>query len=159
MVKMRLALFGCLLALVACGKDSPTAPTPTPTPPPAPTTSVLSVAVTPSPIVATGSGPYTASFTVTVTETGGMTANINNLNCTLRNSTTGVEVGTLSWNPVDITQRAGSNTVLANGKLAIPLGVIYVLSYGGRQATLTVVVQAADSAGHQFNLTATVPVV
>jgi hypothetical protein len=152
------ALAIMLLAFTSCGGSNP-APTPTPT---APTAGVFTVTETPNPIIATGGTQgfqFTAAFTLTVTESAGLGGNVSFVNVTLRNATTGVEVGTIQFNPVDIAARAGSSHIAARGTLSIPLSVVYTLALGGRQATTTIAVQIGDDAGHVSNQLLTVPIV
>jgi hypothetical protein len=123
----------------------------------------LTVSASPNPIIA-GAGysiyPYSAVFTLTVAESAGMGANINYVNVTLRNATTGVELNTINFSATDIINKAGSNHVAGRGTLTVPnMGMYYSLSYGGRQATMTIAVQMQDDAGHTTNQVLTVPVV
>jgi len=81
------------------------------------------------------------------------------VNLTLRNATTGVELNTLQYNPTDITNRASTNHVAAKGTLNIPFSILYTLSLGGRQATLTIAIQLKDDFGHTDNQTVNVNIV
>lgn len=146
-----------VMALAGCGGggSSPTAP--------APTAAVLSVTENPNPIIA-GQGAQgfalSAIFNVVVTESAGIGANVNFVNVTLRDATTGVEVGTVNLGANQIVQDAGSNHVPAKGTLTIPnFAILYTLPLGGRQATLTIALQMQDDAGNVVNRTLTVPVV
>jgi hypothetical protein len=155
----RLLLLAAALAIAGCGSSSsPSAPSA----PPAPTTAIYSVSVAPNPIIA-GAGSQgfqnSAQFTVTVTESAGVSGNVAFVNVTLRNATTGVELNTLQYNPTDITNRASTNHVAAKGTLNIPIGIVYTLSLGGRQATLTVAIQMKDDFGHTDNETVNVNIV
>jgi hypothetical protein len=149
------ALAVTLLAFTGCGgKDDPTAPTPT--------AAVFNVTQSPNPIIAgTGSQgfQYTAAFTISVTESAGVGGNVNFVNVTLRNVTTGVELNTVNFTATDVFNRAGTNHIAAKGTLNIPLSVIYSLALGGRQATMTIAVQIGDDAGHTTNQSFTVSVV
>lgn len=137
-----------IAATVGCGGgSSPTAPSPV--------RAQWNVTASPSPIIAGGGGygyQYSADFTVTVKETsGGVGGNVNFVNATIRNDTTGVELGTINFSATEIIDQAGSNHVAARGTLNIPLGFYYTLAWGGRQATLTIAIQLADDRGNVTN--------
>lgn len=145
------------VVLPACGggssSSSPSAPTAVATPVPV-ARSIVTVVVSPNPIVA-GPGAqgflFSANFTVAIAETAGLACNLNLINVTLRNATTGVELNTITFNVNDIIARSGGNFVAANGTRSVPLGINYTLSGGGRQAAVTVAVQAIDGRGNTIN--------
>ena len=117
---------------------------------------------TPNPVIAgTGSQgfQFTVAFNLTVTESAGVGGNVNFVNVTLRNTTTGLELNTINFNATDVLNRAGTNHIAGRGTLNIPLSVVYTLALGGRQATMTIAVQFGDDAGHLTNQTLTVPIV
>ncbi len=159
---MRYATLALALSLPGCGGSSPAAPT-GPPPTTLPRMSAVTASVSPSPLVAEPSANpgfmWALRFSVTITETAGLACNVNLVNWTLRNATTGVELNTLTWNPAEITARAGTNHVPARGSLTIPLAVVYTLSGGGRQGAGTVAAQVIDANGNTVNATATVSVV
>ncbi len=153
-----------VIVLPSCGgKDSPSAPS-TPAPPPAPTRAVITVSIVPSPIVATATNdatfPLRAGWTTVITETAGLAANVNLVNVTNRDVTTGLEFNTLTYTVADV-QRAtgGANFIAARGTLNVPLSFVYRGSFGGRQLNSTITVQVIDGLGNQVNASATVPVI
>lgn len=150
---MRRALFSCLLLYGGCGSASaPISPTHTAMPA---SPVVLALAVDPSPVVSAdqpgSASPLAAAWTVIVTVRGGVGGNVNFINATLRDATSGAEAepsGIVSLGPGDIIALAGTNHVAPGGSLAVPQGLQYDLPSGGRHGTLRVAVQFSDDGGH-----------
>jgi len=151
----RLICLAILGLSVGCGGYGPTTPS-------APTAAVFVITETPNPIVASAGSngfQFAAVFSLAIVESAGMGGNVNFINVTLRDTTTGGE-GTHNFSANAIIASAGTNHIAARGTLNIPnLGVFYTLPLGGRQATMTIVVQLGDDAGHTTNQTATVQIV
>ena len=164
----RIAIVLALTCSVAigCGDEkSPTAPSSQ-----SATTADITVTVSPNPVIASACTPTTclsgfdfaALFTVQISETAGVGGNVNFVNVTLRNTTTGIEIGTVNVGADEVIRRVptATNHVNARGSLSIVnLGVTYRLTGGGRQGTLTVTVQFTDDRGNQINRLVNVPVV
>jgi len=165
-VRSRIAIVLALTCSVAlgCGGDkSPTAPSSQPT------TADITATVSPNPVIASACTPttcttgfaFSAVFNLQISETAGVGGNVNFVNVTMRDSTTGAEIGTINFGADEVIRRASTatNHVNARGSLSIVnLGVNYRLSGGGRQGTLTVAVQFTDDRGNQINRVVTVPV-
>lgn len=166
----KLSALGLLavLSLPACGGSSPSAPA---TPPSTLASRGVFVATaSPNPIIAQDCTPalcgestnrYAAVTAVTVAESAGLGGNIDFINVTLRNATTGVEPNTLNYGADEIARRAGgTNHVQGSGSLTVKdIGALYTLALGGRQATMTIAVQVTDDRANRSNLIVTVLVV
>jgi hypothetical protein len=146
------ALLLSLACAAACGNSSSPA---APSTPPTPTTAVYAMAASPNPIVASPDPfgfQYMATFTATVTETAGVSGNIDTLIVTLHESQTNLDRFTIGFNPSDIQNRAGTNHIGAKGTLDVPISLHYNLTGSGRQATLIVGIILVDDFGHRINL-------
>jgi len=130
------------------------------------TIAVIAVTVTPSPIIARDCTPAICSpgykflieCTVRVEESAGLGGNVDLVNVTLRNATTGIEINTVNYGSAEISQRAGSNHVASRGSISFGLGEQYFLALGGRQATMTLTLQFTDDRGNKINKIVTVQV-
>jgi hypothetical protein len=161
---------GILAALPSCGGSSPSAPV-GPPPTTLPSQGSFTASFSPSPIIAQDCTPalcgsstnrFLATGALTITESAGLAGNVDFVLLTLRNATTGVELTPVTYTANDMISRSstGSNHIPANGSITIrPLGIIYTLSFGGRQGTLTYAIQVTDDRGNRHNLVVTVQVV
>lgn len=145
---------------VSCGNgSSPASSTPAP---PAPTQAAITVSVSPNPVIAQPSTDpnydWEADWSVNFRETAGVGFNVDFINATLRNSTTGGDVGTLNFGAATIIRAAGTNHVNGLGSLSVPQGVVYTLAFGGRQGVVTIVAQCTDERGNVMNVSGQVAV-
>ncbi|MEQ1759499.1 MAG: hypothetical protein ABL986_14355 [Vicinamibacterales bacterium] len=152
----------CLAGIGCGGNDSPTAPSAQ-----TPTAAAITATVIPNPVIAIACTPTTcaaglefiASLSVQISETAGLGGNVDFVNVTMRNATTGAEIGTLNYGADELIRRASTNHVNARGSLTIPnVGIVYRLAGGGRQGTVTVAVQFTDDRGNRLNQIISVPV-
>jgi hypothetical protein len=134
-MRVLVASLGVISLVSACGGgSSPTIPTM----PPQPTAGAFTASVAPNPIIAQDCTPakcgnegYQFFFdsTVTVTESAGRGGNVDFINVTMRNDTTGIELKTYNFTANDVIKYAGANHVNGMGKLTIPnSGLIYRLA-------------------------------
>jgi hypothetical protein len=137
----------CLVALIAmpsCG-SSPVAPS-------TGTRSVITLTVSPSPIVAAITntvGPvYTATWTTTLTESGGVGAGVTLVKASVFDNASGKLAASTTYDDKDLLVFVGKNRVEANGTLVVPLQVSYILSTLDRAASLTVTTTAKDDKGN-----------
>lgn len=151
----RVTALSVAMALTACGgggSSSPTASTPAPTPAPQASRSVLSVTVVPNPLIATATGdptyPWQIEYEVTIRETAGLACNINRLQMSFRNNTTGIEFGTETYDPNYFNAYLGGNHVPAFGSKTVKDGWRYRLAFGGKQMTIYVAAEAIDARGN-----------
>jgi len=110
----------------------------------------VALAVTPDPIIATASDDaefeWMATYTVTLTESGGLGGTISAIGATLNEASGGIEVITDG----ELTRSTGngpSDRLEAGGTAAIEFVTYYTLPGGGREALIDVTVQVQDDDG------------
>lgn len=157
-----------VLLLNGCGGDESTSPSggASPSPSPSPVTVTVS-GVTASGDTATAtpsSDPaytWSATFTVTLTETAGVAATVRSLAANLQQAAGGIVITP----PAGLSEKfrfnvnAGTNALAASGTLPIDFEFFYTLPNGGRQAKITITFSLSDANGAQIQVTATVNVV
>src|SRR5262249_31903462 len=115
-----LTMIGALLVASGCGGDKAT-----PTMPSVPTQASITVTVSPNPSTASTCSPpcvaskgssyqFRVTGTLTIQETAGVSGNVDS-----------IVSGSLTYTPVDVTQRSGTNHVAARGSLVFPLAFVY----------------------------------
>lgn len=117
--------------------------------------SYVTQAVTPSPVTAqaatSGTYQYTASFTVTLSEQGGVGVTLTDVAATV------YEVGDSgSYTAVDgsnsmVSLTLPTNRIEANGTLVLPWTVAYTLPGGGRRAAVRVALSFVDDHRYYFS--------
>lgn len=156
-----------VLLLNGCGGDESTSPTDaTPSPSPSPVTVTVS-GVTASGDTATAtpsSDPaytWSATFTVTLTETAGVAATVRSLAANLQQAAGGIVITP----PAGLSEKfrfnvnAGTNALPASGALPLDFEFFYTLPNGGRQALVTVTFNLVDANGAQITVSTQVKVV
>ena len=150
------AFAGLLCFLPSCGGSNATSSTPTPIQTPAASQATITVVASPNPITATActstscaeGWQWHINGNVTVTETAGVSGNVNYVNLTfLRGGYVG---NTVNYGADYIGQRLGTNHVGARGKLTIPIGYVFRTGDGGSDILLNVKVDFTDDRGHEL---------
>lgn len=115
----------------------------------------VTLSVTPNPIVAVITntlGPtYTATWTLKMTESGGVGGNVQLMRASVFDDASGVLVGATNYDSNDLVVFVGKNRLDASGTLEIPLQVSYVLSTLNRAATLTMLTTMKDDNGNNVD--------
>lgn len=136
------------IGVPACGNDSPTAP-PAPPPTTLPSRSAITITADPNPVIAgpggTGSNgvsyPFSARWTLVITETAGLPCNVNRVLISFFPT----DDSAIEYNPADITRLAGTNFVAASGSLRVPISILYRGSASSRLATFVSTVEVIDA--------------
>jgi hypothetical protein len=155
-----------VLALPACEylKKDPT----TPTASPSPAAAALAIGVAPDPLKILWVCPVSDTYcygsldsTVTVTETAGVGARLDNVDFTVRDSVLGIALTTLHLSGADVRAKAGTDRIDAMGKLAVrPIVEGYPVRNNVPRPSIVIdiAVQATDDLGHVVSQTKRVPV-
>jgi hypothetical protein len=126
--------------LPACGSSSTTAATAT--------RAVLAITVNPNPVIVTRSAnpafDYDAQWTVVLTETAGLGADVNFVDSAFFDPATGIQVAQNDLDSSDLLVLTGSKHIPPKGTLSVQQTVSYTLPSRGRSALLTVNVQLKD---------------
>jgi hypothetical protein len=140
-----LLCLAALAALSACGSSSPTTPS-------TGLRSIITLTVAPNPIVSTITNPlgpvYTATWIVTLTESGTVGGVVQSVKATVFDNASGHLVASTAYDDKDLIVFVGKNRIEASGTLAVPLQVSYVLSTVDRAASLTVTTVVKDDKGN-----------
>ena len=153
-----------VLALGGCGGGStPTTPTASPTPSTAPviTFTLKPAEGAPSETSTDPGYQYSASFTLTLTETAGVAVLIRSVNANLQQASGGIVVTP----PAGLSEafryqiRSPGNQVAANGSISIDFTFYYTLPQPGQEALVTVNFTVVDTAGNVYTQTTQVKVV
>jgi outer membrane protein assembly factor BamB len=118
----------------------------------------LTLKIEPRPVTA-GPGPTTphsAHWQVVLTESGGVGGNVNFINATLRDRSSGARPmpgSGLALAAPDLVARIGTSRVEAQGSLTLDESVDYALASGGEAVTVTVAAQSSDDNGHVVTAT------
>ena len=104
---------------------------------------------------------WSATFTVTLTETAGVATTVRSLAATLQQAAGGIIITPPSGlaESYRYNVRAGTNQLGANGTLPLDFDFFYTLPNGGRQALVTITFTLVNANGAQSQLVATVNVV
>ena len=164
MLRRTMAVAGAVaaLTLAACGGDSTTTPTATPTPAPAP---VITIVASPSEAAATPSADpgyqWTASFSVTLTESAGVALTVRSVNVNVQQAAGGIVVTP----PTGLSEafryqiKSPGNRLPGNGTLTLDVTVLYTLPQPGQEALTTVSFTLVDDSGTVGTQTTQVKVV
>lgn len=144
MDRTRPALLAALAALSAstgCGNmNSPSGAGP-----------LINAVVSPSPVVAQPSADtaftWSAQFTLTLTDSGGVGSTVTALTATGYEVVGGIVTATLGTGSARIDLDAPSTRIQANGSLVLGYTVYYTLPGGGRTALVRIAVGYTDDAG------------
>lgn len=155
-----------VLLLNGCGGDEATTPTSEPSPSASPVTVTVS-GVTASGDTATArpssDSAYTwsASFTVTLTETSGVAATVRSLAANLQQAAGGIVITPPAGQSEQFrfNVNAGTNALAASGTLPLDFEFFYTLPNGGRQAKITINFNLVDANGAQITVLTEVKVV
>ncbi len=131
-------LAGALLA-PGCGSGNPTIPDVT--------RAVIDVSVEPNPIAGTQDEltfAVTATFTITVKETGGLGGEIAFISSAVYEPATGRQVALNYYDSTDLLVYQGAKRIEPLGQLVVPQSMSYVLSDQTKAADLVVTVQFKD---------------
>ncbi len=133
-----------LAPLASCG-SSPTTPS-------TGAIAIVTLTVAPDPITAVITntfGPtYTATWTLTMTETGAVGGTVQLMRASVFDNETGKLVAATNYDSSDLLVFVGKNRLEASGTLAIPLQVSYILSTLKREATLHLFTSVKDDKGN-----------
>jgi hypothetical protein len=133
-----------LAVLASCG-SSPTTPS-------TGLRAIVTLSVTPNPITAVitnAFGPtYTATWTLTMTESGAVGGTVQLMRASVFDNVTGNLVAATNYDSSDLLVFVGKNRLEAGGTLEVPLQVSYVLSTLDRAATLTILTSVKDDNGN-----------
>lgn len=103
---------------------------------------------------------YRGTTTLRVSESGGVGGQLNLVSVTLPSSLNGEDMGTFTYEAVDITSLAGTTRVNAMSVLDVPdVTMLYRFTAGGRVGTATYRVRFTDDKGNVQELSITVPFV
>jgi hypothetical protein len=163
------ALTALLLPACGGGSTNPTAAAA----PVTPARADIVVTADPNPVIAeecrtaannvcgTSTNQFVATTAITIREAAGLGGNVNFINVTLRDVTTGIAGNTLNYGADEVARRAGgTNHINALGSLTVRnVGVVYTLPFNGREATMTITVSFGDDKGNTINNVITVRVV
>jgi hypothetical protein len=156
MVSRRTALVvAALIASLApaCGSSTPTIG--------AGSRSIIRVTVDPNPVppvqnVLTGS--VSAAYKITLTELGGLGAEVVFVSSSVYDKSTGTQVALNYFDSADLLVFVGENRIEANGTLDIPQTTSYLLPDLSVDATMTVSVQVKDDHDNVINQSLLVPI-
>ena len=118
----------------------------------------LALTIEPRPVTA-GPGPTTphsAHWRVVLTESGGVGGNVNFVNATLRDPSSGARPmpgSGLALAAPELVARTGASRIEALGRLTLDETVDYGLASGGQAVTVTIAVQFSDDNGHVVTAT------
>lgn len=149
LARLSRALFcvAALAPLVSCG-SSPTTPS-------TGAIAIVTLAVAPNPITAVITntfGPtYTATWTLTMTESGAVGGTVQLMRASVFDNATGTLVAATNYDSNDLLVFVGKNRLEANGTLAVPLQLSYILSTLDRAATLTMLTTVKDDRGNNVD--------
>ena len=136
-----------ILPFASCG-SSPTTPS-------TGIAAIVTLTVTPNPItsvITNTLGPtYTATWTTTMTESGGVGGLVTLVQATVFDDATGKQVASTSYDSNDLLVFVGKNRLEASGILQVPLQVSYGLTTLNRAATLTIFTTVKDDKGFTAN--------
>lgn len=164
----RAALPLLVVMLNGCGGNDSTSPSSTasPSPSPSPVTATISgvtasentAEAAPSPDAAY---KWSATFTVTLTETAGVAATVRSLSANLQQAAGGIVITPPSGlaEQFRFNVRAGTNALPASGTLPLDFDFFYTLPNGGRQALITITFNLVDANGVQIQVPAQVKVI
>jgi hypothetical protein len=113
----------------------------------------LALSVSPKPIVATTATvdgyQWSAPFTATVTESGGVGGTVYSVQAALNQASNGIEV--VTDKELVLTQvNATTSSLPARGSVAIPIVIQYTLPGGGKEAVVDVTVTVAGADGYFY---------
>jgi len=149
LARLSRALFfvAALAPLVSCG-SSPTTPS-------TGAIAIVTLTVAPDPITAVITntfGPtYTATWTLTMTESGAVGGTVQLMRASVFDNATGKLVAATNYDSNDLLVFVGKNRLEANGTLAVPLQLSYILSTLDRAATLTMLTTVKDDRGNNVD--------
>ena len=162
MLRRTMMVAGAALSLGACGGSGTTTPTPSPTPT---TTPVVTIVASPTEGASTASTDpgyqWATSFSLTLTESAGVTLNIRSISANLQQAAGGIVVTP----PTGLAEafryevKSPSNRLDANGKITIGFTFLYTLPQPGQEALVTVTLNLYDDLGNAYPQTVKVKVV
>jgi hypothetical protein len=136
-----------LAPLASCG-SSPTTPS-------TGAIAVVTLTAKPDPIVSVITntfGPtYTATWTLTMTESGAVGGTVQLMRASVFDNATGKLVAATNYDSNDLLVFVGKNRLEASGTLDVPLQVSYILSTLDRSATLTLFTTVKDDRGNSVD--------
>ena len=132
------------LAATACGGN-----------PTSSTSSYVTQLVSPNPVVATastdGAHQYTASFTVTLTEQGGVGVALRDINVVTYEVTGGAATTVLDAAHASVAVNVPTARIEANQTLALGFELDYTLPTGGRAALAVISLAFVDDKGNAYS--------
>lgn len=146
------------IGVPACGDNTPTMPAAAP-PTTLPPRSIVQVVANPNPVVAGPPGtstdginyPFSARFSIAISETAGLACNVNRISILFPGTN-----NTIPYGVADVQRMAGSNFVAASGSLSVPFSLVYGPN---RQQPLLVTVEVIDANRNTVTGTVTVQLV
>jgi hypothetical protein len=142
--RLRLATVAALVlaALPACSNNTPTVPGGV-------LRAQITLSVTPSPLTPISSTPplYSLRYIVKISEVAGLGGDLQFVNGTVFDDTSGLTVGINNYDSSDILVFVGSQRIEAKGSRDVQQQIDYVLPAGSTKAILTVNVQFKDDRG------------
>ncbi len=136
-----LALVAAVAAFTACNSS--------PTVPEGVVRAQIALSVAPSPLVTVATPPiYSLTYTVTITETAGLGGDLQYVNGTVFDDTTGLVAGFNNYDSSDLLVFVGTKHIDAGGSRAIQQQIQYALPAGSTAAVLTVNTQFKDDNGN-----------
>jgi hypothetical protein len=132
-----------LAALPACSNSSPSVPDGV-------LRAQIVLSVTPSPLVPISATPplYSLRYVVKVSEVAGLGGELQYVNGTVFDDTSGFTVGLNNYDSSDLLVFVGSQRIDAHGSRDVQQQIDYVLPAGSTKAILTVNVQFKDDRGN-----------
>lgn len=150
-------LLAASLAVAASGcGDDPVTPTGV-------ARAAITVTASPSPIAAVQTSVVPPTFfvmwTVNIQETAGQGGEVQEVKASLFDDVTGVLVSVVTFDSDDLTVFVGENRIEANGMLAVPQQLSYLLPDGRHTANLIITVRFLDDRGNNIDQAVLVKIV
>jgi hypothetical protein len=165
MVRRAMMVAGVLaaLSLGACGgSDTTTSPTASPSPTAVPVVTTVASPAEAAVIASTDPAyQWATSFSLTLTETAGVAANLRSISANLQQAAGGIVVTP----PTGLAEafryevKSPSNRLEASGTLTIGFTFLYTLPQPGQEALITVTLNLYDDLGNAYPQTVQVKVV
>jgi len=138
-----------LLALLAGAAFAAGCSSDTPSIPDGVLRSQIALSVSPSPLVPLATPPlYSVRYTVKIAEVAGLGGELQYVNGTVFDDTTGITAGINNYDSSDILVFVGSRRIDANQALDVQQQIDYQLPVGSTKAVLTVNIQFKDDRGN-----------